>query len=41
VIVFINWVGSYISFNGGSRLIIRKFDREALASKNPKVSKTA
>ncbi|MES2107539.1 MAG: NAD(P)/FAD-dependent oxidoreductase [Bacteroidota bacterium] len=41
VIVFINWVGSYISFNGGSRLIIRKFNRESLASKNPQVSKTA
>jgi NADH dehydrogenase len=41
VIVFINWIGSYISFNGGSRLIIRKFNRESLASKDPQVSKTA
>jgi len=28
VVVFINWVGSYISNNGGSRLIIRKFVKE-------------
>ncbi len=28
VVVFINWVGSYISNNGGSRLIIRKFAKE-------------
>jgi NADH dehydrogenase len=30
VIVFIHWVGSYISYNGGSRLIIRKFVKEAV-----------
>ncbi|SDF05183.1 NADH dehydrogenase [Mucilaginibacter pineti] len=30
VIVFINWVASYISYNGGTRLIIRKFEREGL-----------
>jgi len=29
VVVFINWVGSYISNNGGSRLIIRRFVKEA------------
>jgi NADH dehydrogenase len=29
VIVFTNWVGSYISNNGGSRLIIRRFVKEA------------
>jgi NADH dehydrogenase len=28
VVVFINWVGSYISNNGGSRLIIRRFVKE-------------
>lgn len=39
VIVFINWIGSYISFNGGSRLIIRKFNRASLASKTQQVSK--
>lgn len=30
VVVFINWVGSYISNNGGSRLIIRRFVKEAI-----------
>jgi NADH:ubiquinone reductase (H+-translocating) len=30
LIVFISWVGSYISFNGGSRLIIRRFVKEAI-----------
>jgi len=30
VIVFINWVSSYITYNGGTRLIIRKFEREGL-----------
>jgi NADH dehydrogenase len=33
VIVFINWIGSYVSFNGGSRLLIRKFNRESLDDK--------
>ncbi|MGZ3928172.1 MAG: NAD(P)/FAD-dependent oxidoreductase [Mucilaginibacter sp.] len=28
IVVFINWVGSYISNNGGSRLIIRRFVKE-------------
>jgi len=28
VVVFINWVGSYISNNGGSRLIIRRYVKE-------------
>jgi NADH dehydrogenase len=28
VVVFINWIGSYFSYNGGARLIIRKFTRE-------------
>lgn len=27
VVVFINWIGSYFSHNGGTRLIIRKFNR--------------
>ncbi|MDB5008896.1 MAG: FAD-dependent oxidoreductase [Mucilaginibacter sp.] len=39
VIVFINWIGSYISFNGGSRLIIRQFKRETLPDKTLQVSK--
>ena len=30
VVVFIHWVGSYISNNGGSRLIIRRFVKEAV-----------
>jgi NADH dehydrogenase len=28
MIVFISWVGSYVSYNGGSRLIIRRFTKE-------------
>jgi NADH dehydrogenase len=28
MIVFISWMGSYISYNGGSRLIIRRFEKE-------------
>jgi NADH dehydrogenase len=39
LIVFINWVASYLNNNGGSRLIIRKFDREELAKKNVQTSK--
>ncbi|MEP6612989.1 MAG: NAD(P)/FAD-dependent oxidoreductase [Mucilaginibacter sp.] len=39
VIVFINWIGSYISFNGGSRLIIRQFRGDSLADKKKQVSK--
>jgi NADH dehydrogenase len=31
VIVFINWIGSYVSNNGGSRLIIRRFIKETAA----------
>jgi NADH dehydrogenase len=30
VVVFINWIGSYVSNNGGSRLIIRRFVKEAV-----------
>lgn len=37
LIVFISWVGSYISYNGGSRLIIRKFTKEP----QPKVAAEA
>jgi len=28
--VFINWVGNYSNYNGGTRLIIRKYEREGL-----------
>jgi NADH dehydrogenase len=30
VIVFVNWVASYMNYNGGTRLIIRRFVREAM-----------
>jgi NADH dehydrogenase len=39
VIVFINWIASYFTYNGGSRLIIRNFKREELVDKNLQVSK--
>lgn len=29
VVTFINWLGSYITYNGGTRLIIRRYVREA------------
>jgi NADH dehydrogenase len=32
VIVFINWVFSYVNYDGGTRLIIRKFEREGLTN---------
>lgn len=32
VVVFINWIGSYFSYNGGARLIIRKFSREEIVN---------
>lgn len=39
VIVFINWIGSYISFNGGNRLIIRRLNKETLADKSQQTAK--
>ena len=39
VIVFINWIASYVTYNGGSRLIIRNFKREELVDKTAQVSK--
>jgi NADH dehydrogenase len=39
VIVFINWIFSYVNNNGGSRLIIRKFEPEQLVDKTEQVSK--
>lgn len=39
IIVFINWIGSYMSYNGGTRLIIRGFKREELIKKGEQVSK--
>jgi len=40
VVVFINWVGSYFTYNGGARLIIRKFAREKIVNEEhlPKAS---
>lgn len=38
VVVFVNWVGSYFSNNGGTRLIIRGFKREELSRKDEQVS---
>jgi NADH dehydrogenase len=31
IIVFVNWIGSYISYNGGTRLIIRRFVRDNIS----------
>ena len=39
VIVFVNWIASYMTYNGGSRLIIRKFERSELHQKDEQVSK--
>ena len=30
VVTFINWLGSYITYNGGTRIIIRRYVREAM-----------
>jgi NADH dehydrogenase len=30
IVVFINWVGSYLTNNGGARLIIRRYDLDAV-----------
>lgn len=40
VVVFINWLGSYISYNGGTRLIIRRYVREAIAEPASTLPKT-
>lgn len=32
IIVFVNWIGSYLTYNGGSRLIIRKFIKESVTA---------
>ena len=31
IVVFINWIGSYLTYNGGARLIIRRFIKEEIA----------
>ncbi|MGI4750902.1 MAG: NAD(P)/FAD-dependent oxidoreductase [Janthinobacterium lividum] len=35
VVVFINWLGSYISYNGGTRLIIRPFYKKPITVAEP------
>ncbi len=35
MVVFINWLGSYISYNGGTRLIIRPFYKKPIAVEDP------
>jgi NADH dehydrogenase len=39
IVVFINWVGSYLSYNGGARLIIRRFVPEPIPEKTAHVHK--
>jgi NADH dehydrogenase len=39
LIVFINWVGSYLTYNGGARLIIRPFVAEADTDKTAHLAK--
>jgi len=36
VVVFINWVGSYLTYNGGARLIIRRYIAEATSAAEAK-----
>ncbi len=40
VVVFVNWVGSYISNNGGSRLIIRRYVKEPVLMDEEAVPKS-
>ncbi len=35
IVVFINWVGSYLTYNGGARLIIRPFTKEGITDDEP------
>lgn len=35
IVVFINWLGSYISYNGGTRLIIRPYYKKELKVEQP------
>lgn len=35
IIVFVNWIGSYISYNGGTRLIIRPYHKKELIVEEP------
>ncbi|GAA4340330.1 NAD(P)/FAD-dependent oxidoreductase [Mucilaginibacter gynuensis] len=38
-VVFINWVASYVSYNGGNRIIIRKFVKETSDAQKNAVTK--
>ena len=40
LVVFINWVGSYLTYNGGARLIIRPFATGAMPEDNAHLAKT-
>ncbi|BAU55272.1 NAD(P)/FAD-dependent oxidoreductase [Mucilaginibacter gotjawali] len=40
IVVFINWVGSYLTYNGGARLIIRRYVTEAIPEKTAYLPKT-
>jgi len=40
VVVFINWVGSYLTYNGGTRLIIRRYVKEAVPEPEHALPKT-
>ena len=40
LVVFINWVGSYLTYNGGARLIIRPFVAESDPAKTENLAKT-
>jgi NADH dehydrogenase len=39
LVVFINWIGSYITYNGGARLIIGKYKGPALPTEKPDFAK--
>ncbi|MDR3694811.1 NAD(P)/FAD-dependent oxidoreductase [Mucilaginibacter sp.] len=40
IVVFINWVGSYLNYNGGTRLIIRPYVMEDVQEKTRHLPKT-
>ena len=40
IIVFVNWIGSYLTYNGGARLIIRRFVPEAVPDQEQPVTKS-
>jgi NADH:ubiquinone reductase (H+-translocating) len=40
IIVFINWAGSYLTYNGGARLIVRRYERESVREKTADLVKT-